>query len=66
MAVTSLLRKIVKNEAMQKDPDAIYNWRVFVVAASVSIAFRRILPVDTELMERLCLGLLRCHVLWLG
>ena len=36
MVVTSLLRKIVKNEAMQTDPDAIYNWRVFVVAASVS------------------------------
>ncbi|RYO95168.1 hypothetical protein DL766_004203 [Monosporascus sp. MC13-8B] len=34
MAVASILRKIVKNDAMAKDPEAIYNWRVFLVAAS--------------------------------
>ncbi len=34
--MASILRKIVKNEAMETDPEAIYNWRVFLVAASVS------------------------------
>lgn len=32
--MASILKKIVKNEAMEKDPEAIYNWRVFLVAAS--------------------------------
>lgn len=35
--MASILKKIVKNEAMENDPEAIYNWRVFLVAASVSI-----------------------------
>lgn len=29
-----LLKKIVKNEAMQNDPAEIYGWRVFALAAS--------------------------------
>ncbi|EMR68154.1 hypothetical protein MGN70_005865 [Eutypa lata] len=32
--MASILKKIVKNEAMENDPEAIYNWRVFLVAAS--------------------------------
>lgn len=34
--MASLLRKIVKNDAMKTDPDEIYGWRVYVLAGSVS------------------------------
>lgn len=34
--MASLLRKIVKNDAMLTDPTEIYNWRVFVLACCVS------------------------------
>jgi MFS family permease len=32
-----LLQKIVRNEAMKKDPPEIYGWRVFVVAATACL-----------------------------
>lgn len=35
--MASLLRKIVKNDAMLNDPVEIYNWRVFVLASCVSL-----------------------------
>lgn len=34
--MSKLLRLIVKNESMKTDPDEIYNWRVYLLAASVS------------------------------
>jgi hypothetical protein len=34
--MASLLKRIVKNDAMREDPVEIYNWRVFVLTASVS------------------------------
>ena len=34
--MASILRLIVKNDAMRDDPTEIYNWRVFVLTASVS------------------------------
>jgi hypothetical protein len=30
----SILKKIVKNDAMLSDPAELYNWRVFLLAAS--------------------------------
>jgi MFS family permease len=32
-----LLQRIVRNEAMEKDPPEIYGWRVFVVAATACL-----------------------------
>ncbi|KAH9894702.1 general substrate transporter [Xylariomycetidae sp. FL2044] len=34
MTMASLLKKIVKNEAMQNDPVEIYGWRVYLLACS--------------------------------
>ena len=37
--MSSILRYIVKNEAMKTDPNEIYGWRVYLLACSVSIYF---------------------------
>lgn len=31
----SLMRKIVRNDAIKSDPPEVYNWRAFALAAAV-------------------------------
>jgi hypothetical protein len=33
----TILRRIVRNDAIHLDPPEVYNWRVFALAAAVSI-----------------------------
>lgn len=37
MWLHSVLRRIVRNDAIHIDPPEIYNWRVLALAASVSL-----------------------------
>lgn len=38
MTIHSVLRRIVRNDAIRVDPPEVYNWRVLALAASVSEA----------------------------
>lgn len=35
MTIYSVLRRIVRNDAIRVDPPQVYNWRVLALAASV-------------------------------
>lgn len=35
-ALHSILRRVVRNDAIRVDPPEVYNWRVVALAASVS------------------------------
>lgn len=51
MTIHSVLRRVVRNEAIRVDPPEIYNWRVLALAASVSrISLSSSIPSTVDLI----------------